>query len=380
MFARTIFLWMLLGAPIFAAAVTLQRVPEGGLQPHAAVDDEGTAHLIFYKGAERGGDVFYSRQKSSESNFSKPLRVNSRPGSAMSIGTIRGAQLSLGKNRRAHVIWNGGQGAKPAMIEGAETTPLVYARMNDVGDGFEPERNLLTYAGGLDGGSSIAADNAGNVYATWHGRAPGAAEGEAGRAVFIARSTDEGKTFARETPATNVPTGACGCCGMRAFADDAGAVYILYRGAAEKVNRDEILLVSPKPGAPFTIANKHAWVVDSCPMSSAFISQGRSGVLAAWETSGQIFFVTVSAAQVGRIQSPPGTAKRKHPVAVSNARGEILVAWTEGTGWARGGTAHWQVFGKNGAPELEQGRGENLPAWDLVAAFAKPDGSFVVIY
>jgi hypothetical protein len=367
----------------FAAEVSIVRTPNGGIQPQVAVDASGTVHLIYYKGKEGGGDVFYVRQKAGEKDFSKPIQVNSHAGSAMAIGTIRGAQLAVGKNNRVHVIWNGGDGAEKAKVNGQEVTPLVYTRLNDAGTGFEPERNLITYAAGLDGGSSIAADRFGNVYAAWHGRAPGAVEGEEGRAVYVARSTDDGKTFSKETPATIEKTGACGCCGMKAFADENGAVYILYRGAREMVNRDEILLVSPKRGAPFKILNKHPWKVEACPMSSAFFAPEKGpGAVASWETAGQVFFTDVDAKtmSIGKIISPPGNVKRRQPVAVKNSKGETLLAWSEGTGWAKGGEAVWQVFDAKGAAELEQGRGEGLPVWDMVAAYAKPNGDFVVIY
>jgi hypothetical protein len=76
----------------------------------------------------------------------------------------------------------------------------------------------------------------------WHGR--GEKEGEENRRVWVARSTDEGKTFSRETAAWNEPTGACGCCGMRAFADRRGRVHLLYRAATDKVDRDMYLLSS----------------------------------------------------------------------------------------------------------------------------------------
>jgi len=49
--------------------------------------------------------------------------------------------------------------------------------------------------------------------------------------VYLARSTDDGKTFAREVPISPAALGACGCCGMRAFADERGVVFILYRTA-----------------------------------------------------------------------------------------------------------------------------------------------------
>src|SRR5579859_4436176 len=273
--------------------VTLLRTPGGGIQPQAAVDNSGVVHLIYYKGDAAGGDIFYVHRRAEQESFSKPIRVNTRAGSAMAIGTIRGAQLALGKNGRVHVVWNGGKGAAPAIINGKETTPLLYTRLNDAGSAFEPERNIITQAAGLDGGSSVAADAQGNVYVTWHAPIPGNTNGEAGRAVFVARSSDEGATFSRETQAIAEPTGACGCCGMKAFADSGGNVFVLYRAASEIVNRNETLLVSRNHGADFEIAWSHAWKVGICPMSSAYLSETSAGVLAAAETHGQVFFVRV---------------------------------------------------------------------------------------
>src|SRR5262249_25527721 len=157
-----------------------------------------------------------------------------QPGSAIAAGTIRGAQLALGKDGRVHVVWNGGKGAARVTVDGKHVTPLLYTRLNEAGTGFEPERNLNPFAG-LDGGGSVAADRQGNVYVVWHALSPGGTN-EAGRAIFVARSQDEGRTFQREQRATK-STGACGCCGVRAFADSSGAVYILYRGASKIVNR-----------------------------------------------------------------------------------------------------------------------------------------------
>src|SRR4051794_4480365 len=91
-----------------AANVSVLRTPNGGIQPQAAVDASGTVHLIYYKGKDGAGDIFYVRQQLGDKDFSKPIQVNSQPGSAMAIGTIRGAQLAIGKNGRVQVIWNGG--------------------------------------------------------------------------------------------------------------------------------------------------------------------------------------------------------------------------------------------------------------------------------
>src|SRR5216117_2784059 len=83
--------------------VTLLRTPDGGIQPQAAVDSKGVVHLIYYKGESGGGDIFYVRQQPGQETFSKPIQVNSQPKSAMAAGTIRGAQLAVGKNGRVHV-------------------------------------------------------------------------------------------------------------------------------------------------------------------------------------------------------------------------------------------------------------------------------------
>jgi len=49
------------------------------------------------------------------------------------------------------------------------------------------------------------------------------------------------------------------------------------------------------------------------------------------------FFVRVDP-KTGKVSQPVSPAtKGKHPVAVGNARGEVLLAWTEGTGWGKGG-------------------------------------------
>ncbi len=248
--------------------VTFIRTPGGGIHPQAAVDSHGVVHLIYFKGDPKKGDIFYVRQELGHETFSTPLQVNSEPGSVEIVGTMRGPQLAVGKKGRVHVVWNGRK-------------PILYARLNDAGTAFEPERTLKTFRSSSDG-DTVAADKDGNVYVAWHALTPGATN-EIGRAVYVTRSTDEGKTFQPEAPATSKPTGACGCCGLRAFADSAGAVYILFRAATENVNRNETLLVSPRPGSDFEIAYSHPWKATSCPMSSASLTEGKTGVFAAWE-------------------------------------------------------------------------------------------------
>src|SRR5439155_8080843 len=86
-----------------AKRVTLLRTPDGGIQPQAAVDSQGVVHLIYYKGDAGAGNVFYVHQEPGQESSSNPIQVNSQQGSAIAAGTIRGAQLAVGKNGRVHV-------------------------------------------------------------------------------------------------------------------------------------------------------------------------------------------------------------------------------------------------------------------------------------
>jgi hypothetical protein len=365
------------------ARVIVIRTPDGGIQPQAMVDGRGVVHLIYFKGEANGGDAFYVHRKSGETEFSRPIIVNSQSGSVTAMGTIRGAQLAVGKNGRVHVVWDGmGKGATQVSINGKDAAPLLYTRLNDSGTGFELERNIINYASGLDGGSSVAADLQGNVYVVWHVPQPGNTNGEAGRAVFVARSSDQGKTFEREKAALSKTTGACPCCGMRAYADRTGAVYILFRAATEYVDRDETLLISPRPGADFVIANIHKWKANICPMSSATLTEASGRVLAAWETGSQIYFAKVNSKtmEVSRPISPEGNVNRKHPVAVANGRDETLLVWTENTSWGKGGAVVWQLFDADGKAMSEENRADGLPAWSLATAYAEANGDFVILY
>src|SRR5262249_25301722 len=92
--------------------VNLVRTPNNGLQPQAVVDERGTLHLIYLAGDPSASDVFYVRRDAGKMEFSAPRRVNSQPGSAIATGTIRGAQVSIGKNGRVHVAWNGSNKAE----------------------------------------------------------------------------------------------------------------------------------------------------------------------------------------------------------------------------------------------------------------------------
>lgn len=359
--------------------VTLLPTPNGGIQPQAAVDSRGGLHLIYYKGDAQAGDLFYVRMPPGEKRFSAPIQVNSQSGSAIAMGTIRGGQIAIGADDRVHVAWNGSEKAGP---KGPGGNPMLFTHLNAAGTAFEPQRNLITWAGGLDGGGTLAASQGGDVYVVWHANPN--RDGEENRAVYLAHSADNGRTFGRERRINSVPTGVCGCCALRAFVDRDGNVSVFYRAATAKIYRDMYLLTSSDKGATFRSEKVHPWNINACPMSSSSLTQTKAGIQAAWETQNQVYFADFRP-DGGRLNGPilapvGGSGARKHPIVVTNGKGQTLLAWTEGTGWSRGGGLAWQVYGSDGKATAARGRQPGVPVWGLLTAFARPDGGFTLLY
>jgi hypothetical protein len=362
---KTLAMLFMLGCASFACAgdpsqpgVWLIRTPDQGVYPRAAVDGSGTLHLIYFKGDARGGDVFYVRSDHPREGFSKPVHVNSLPDSAMIIGTVRGPQLALGRDQRVHVAWMGTQ------------SEMWYTRMDDSRQAFESQRNIATRRPGLDGGGTVAADSSGNVFIVWHAPASAKEHDEAARRVWIARSSDEGKTFAAETDGGAPPRGVCACCNLAAWAQREN-LYVLYRCATKKVHRDIHLLSfndQLQCTADRTVAETQ---INKCVMSTASFAAG----VGAFESNGQVHWIRLATEDAPI--TPPGDAQRKHPSIAISPTGHVLLTWTEGSSWNHGGRLAWQRFDSTGKPGETSGGGE-LPAFSVPAAVARPEGFFII--
>ena len=368
--------WLGLAAAPLGAAVSVERLPDSGVQPQAVAVD-GTTHLVYLTGDPKAADIVY-RTRVGQADWSAPVRVNSQAGSAIVIGTIRGAQLAPGRSGRVHVAWNGSESAEPKPANGG--TPMLYARLAGDGKGFSPQRNLMTTTHELDGGGSVAADAQGNVQVFWHA-SPAGSSNETNRAVYVAVSTDDGGAFALERAVSPAGSGACGCCGLTAFARPGGDTFVLFRTARSTTQRGMALLQSSDRGGSFREILTDPWLVPTCPMSSASVIGAGANGWAAWETNGRIQSARLSEnewAPKSRAVGPLQGAK--HPRLATNARGETIVVWTEGTGWQKGGALAWQVFDAKGEPTAEKGRSEGIPTWSYATAYAQPSGSFVILF
>jgi hypothetical protein len=355
--------------------VTVQRLPAGGIQPEAAVGRDGTIHVVYFRGRPDRGDALYIHSLDGVA-FSLPMPVNSIAGSVIATGSVRGPQIAVGRSGRVHVAWNGSHSTAPG------ATPMFYARLNETGTAFEPQRNVMHEGYDIDGGGAVAADRVGRVYVVWHANAPNE-RGEGQRRIWVTRSIDDGQTFEREHAVFGESTGACGCCGLGAFAHDDGSVFVLFRSAFEVVHRDMYLLTSRNAAASFSGTAVDRWNVGACVMSTQAFGEGAAGLYTAWETEGQVYLgrIDPSTGTIAHVVGAPGVARtRKHPAIAVNRADAVLLAWTEDTAWNKGGSVAWQVFDANGAPVGPSGRADGVPVWGLVAAFVTHTGGFSMLY
>lgn len=358
-----------------APHVAILALPAGGIQPQAVVDAEGSVHVVYFSGEPSGGDLYYIRMARGERTMSAPVRVNSIAGSALATGSVRGAQLSMGRNGRVHIAWHG---SKPVTAKDSDHVPMWYARDTIDAARFEPQRVVSGKARGLDGGT-VAADRSGHVVVAWH--AAGVRPGEGNRTVYLARSSDDGATFSAPAAATSAPVGACGCCGMRALFDRQGALHLLYRAATGGTHRDTTWLMLDGAAAHPPV-RLHPWQLEACPMTTYSLAETPTGVAAVWETAQQIYSAALNPAThsfSAPVAVPGQGGARKHPSMAVNAGGDTLIAWTEGTAWKRGGTFAWRVTDGKGTERAANQNAGVVPTWGLVSAVALADGSFAII-
>jgi hypothetical protein len=118
-------------------------------------------------------------------------------------------------------------------------------------------------------------------------------------------------------------------------------------------------------------------------MSTMALVEGPNGVVVAWDTDGQIYFARVKSGttEFTKPQAAPGPGQaRKHPALAINGRGEMILVWTEGTGWQKGGALAWQVFDKTGKATDKKGRiDQGIPVWGLPTVVAT-DRAFLIIH
>lgn len=358
--------------------VVLVRAPEEELQPCIEVDVDGIAHLLTFAGDVDQGELRYRTSEDGGDTWVPPLAVAA---DAVARDRMRGGRMALGRAGWVHVAWTSSTAGRP----------LSYTRLGPEQEGFEPARAVVGASLDLGAGCAIAADGSGGVWVVWTD-APGGDETQG--LVWIARSTDDGASFAPERAVWSEPTGACSACAP-AIATDGDALYVLYRGAGAENEHGAWLLVSHDGGETFTGRALDSWRTRKCPASGAALRPGPLGMVGVWERANALTITSFRGLEavestrkfrdVARLDAGNwvrgADAQLLHPALAFDAWGDLLLVTLADAPQELEPRLDWSVYDADGeriayAPDpLEQ-----VPAHSIATAFARTDGTWVVMY
>jgi hypothetical protein len=344
-----------------APGLSLERVPDHGIQPSLFTDNTGLMHLVYFKPVDSSGrgpalGNLYYRYRVSNERWSEAEVVSGlfRHGDA-----VRKASVAAGDTGSIHVVW----------LRTDEAPEYYYSRRID--SGFETPRSVVkNNLSGVETEASISV--LGNqVSIVWHA---GSMLRESSRQVFRVFSVDNGVTFGDEIAISDQSLGACACCGLASSLRN-DEFLVAYRSAVNDSGRHMQLLKSSGGWRTQTVSE---WSLTTCPVSSNSLA----GDWLVFETRGALFKFDVRKDAPSIQVSPKGDAGRqKHPSIAIGDQGEQLITWGEGPGYFDGGILNLQLQSVEGTllPTLDTS-GMEIPKYSVAAAGYTPKSGFVVLY
>jgi hypothetical protein len=331
-------------------AVRAVRLPPGGDVPAVAVDETGRLHALY----ARGNDTWYAVSNDRGENWTAPEPV-CPSGASDEPGMFRGPSLALGRNGYIHAVWY------PLRRDRPETEWGPRHSRRDPAAGKWGSPAVITP--GLAEGLSLAASPDGRVAVGWVGD----------QGLFIARSADDGATFA--APELVPGTDPVRSCVTRGLFLPGGEFLLLYRDRATRARCESVVVWSPGGAAPQvrTLSSK-SWPEDACPTTGGWLSCAPAGAVAAWETGDEVSwaFLGPDGNKTGPGEVTTAAVAGRWPVAIANAKGQACISWKESN------SLLWQVFGPDGKPDAPPGRVQSAGTngWTGVAL---SDGTFVLV-
>ena len=242
---------------------------------------------------------------------------------------------------------------------GAKTYPR-HAVSVDGGKTFSKPQAVSSQPG-IDG-VTFAADDKGNVAVFWHMAVPKQEKIKQATFLWMARSKDNGRTFAPEEQVnvSNLGTLACSMCMMRARVAADGDVLLAYRTAEESI-RDFYVLKGKITGNDFkaTRVNEDKWLIPTCPMCGPEMTLDAKGrPVVAFMSRNKVYW-SVADAKVEKFSGHSGTpelykdAKDEiYPAAAMNAKGEVLMVWQNGPmSTTKTASVKWATYKPDGTPD-----------------------------
>ena len=285
-----------------AAGVRRVQVSAEGAEPTVAAAADGSVYVAWVAHhPNKEADVLLSRFDREGAAVGAAVRVNRAEGEATAWrGDPPG--VTVAPDGTVYVLWT-------ARASGAaHATTLYLSASRDGGRSFDAAVKVNDDARACTHGMhSLSVGGDGRVYVAWlderdgvpqdaaqHGaqteakKESGGVHGEPNRGVFIASSSDGGRTF---TPNQKVGTEACPCCKTALTVSGDGLVYVGWRQVMPGEFRHIAVAASNDGGKTFaapSVVSDDRWELRACPVSGPALAAGDGGVLRVlWYTAGE---------------------------------------------------------------------------------------------
>jgi hypothetical protein len=279
-----------------APAATLIQISAPGVdaaEPVAASAPDGSFYVAWVNHDAKQADVLVANFTGSGEMRGSPVRVNRQSGVATAW---RGDQpsLAVGRDGSVFVLWT-------ARVEsgGKHGTDLYMSVSNDRAQTFGTEVKINDdKIPGAHGMHSLALAKGGRIYVAWlderniHAPKPSTkGEGhhmESNRELFVAHSTDGGRTFSVNR---KVASEACPCCKTALAVAEDGTLYAGWRQVLPGNFRHIAVASSTDGGENFStpvIVSDDRWMLQGCPVSGPSLSVDSGGSLKVlWYAAGE---------------------------------------------------------------------------------------------
>src|SRR5215213_4251725 len=263
-------------------------------EPATAAAPDGTFYVAWVNHDAKQADVMLNRFNQKGEGQGSPVRVNREPGVATAW---RGDQpsVTVASDGAVYVLWT-------ARVDAGEKhgTDMYLSASTDRGQSFASEVKVNDdKAPGPHGMHSLAVAKDGRIYAGWldernvhvskHSTKAEGHHMESNRDLYLAYSTDGGRTFSANR---KVASDACPCCKTALAVSADGTLYAGWRQVLPGNFRHIAVASSTDGGTKFSapvIVSDDRWMLQGCPVSGPSLSVDKaSGLLKiVWYAAGE---------------------------------------------------------------------------------------------
>ena len=358
--------------------------PEGvdAAEPATSVAPDGSFYVAWVNHEPNNrADVMIGRYEPGKTPAGA-VRVNPDAGTATAW---RGDQpsVAVGKNGSVYVVWT-----TRVESNGKKGTDLYLSVSSDMGRTFgAPVKVNDDKVPAAHGMHALGVADDGRIYVSWLDERNVAApepstkaEGhhmESNRELFIADSTDGGRTFSRNR---KIAGDACPCCKTALAIAQDGTVYVSWRHVLPGNYRHIAVTSSSDAAATFSkpvIVSDDKWVLHGCPVSGPSLSVANDGTLKVlWYAAGE---ANEPGLYFSESKDKAHSFSAKQLLAQGSVRGTPALAVGNNAE-----VAVWEMTGANGSEarfRTVKGDGQSASVGqniELPAAVVSKDGLFVV--